>query len=179
LETLPDIQWQNGKGELIKYTLLNDTNLLELCEDGISKNLKSIVKECIIYKKNIVVADEKEDNIRALLNLGHTLGHAIEKLSNFTILHGIAVAMGLKFMVDNATSKGKLSIDEQSRIYSLLVRENILYNCPYSLEKILDNISSDKKINGDTITLVSIKRLKNCHLEKIKIDDIKDYFLLK
>ncbi|MFA6867373.1 MAG: 3-dehydroquinate synthase family protein, partial [Clostridia bacterium] len=41
LETLPDIQWQNGKGELIKYTLLNDTNLLELCEDGISKNLKS------------------------------------------------------------------------------------------------------------------------------------------
>lgn len=176
LNSLPKPQWQNGIGELIKYTLLSDTDLFEICEDGIEKNLKKIISQCIIFKRNIVIQDEKEFGVRALLNLGHTLGHAIEKISNYSILHGFAVAMGIKFMIDKALNSGHITKEEYMRVYNLLDKAGLSTPCPYTLDKILENIKNDKKIKGDYITLVTIKKFKTCHLEKLKLADIKDFF---
>ena len=102
LETLPDREIRNGLGEIVKYGVGLSRELFELLENNIDKLnsldlefYQKIIYDCCAVKCRIVQEDEKEHGCRALLNLGHTFGHAIEAVSNFEITHGEAVAIGL------------------------------------------------------------------------------------
>ena len=102
LETLPDREIRNGLGEIVKYGVGLDKDLFELLENNVNKLnsldldfYQKIIYDCCAIKCRIVQEDEKEHGCRALLNLGHTFGHAIEAVSNFEITHGEAVAAGL------------------------------------------------------------------------------------
>ena len=103
LADLPKSVLLAGYGEMLKYAILDKKVYDELMGHGALANLVSL---CVEYKRNIVELDEKESNERRLLNLGHTSGHAIEKLSNFTVSHGIGVAYGLKIMAGYSLKKG-------------------------------------------------------------------------
>ena len=102
LSTLPQEEWGNGWAEIIKHSLIADSDLFYLLEENISpvkfpnhKFLIDLIEKNILIKKNIVEQDEKEQGSRQLLNFGHTIGHAIETLENYRIAHGEAVAIGL------------------------------------------------------------------------------------
>ena len=102
LETLSDREIRNGLGEIVKYGVGLSRELFELLENNIDKLnsldlefYQKIIYDCCAVKCRIVQEDEKEHGCRALLNLGHTFGHAIEAVSNFEITHGEAVAIGL------------------------------------------------------------------------------------
>ncbi len=102
LETLPDREIRNGLGEIVKYGAGLSKELFELLEKNIDKLnsldldfYQQIIYDCCAIKCRIVQEDEKEHGCRALLNLGHTFGHAVEAISNFEITHGEAVAIGL------------------------------------------------------------------------------------
>ncbi len=93
LSTLPEEEIRNGLGEVAKYALL-DRKVYTLARnfEGINETL---IKQCALFKVEVVEKDLREGGLRRILNLGHTAGHAIEKLSNYGIKHGLAVSMGL------------------------------------------------------------------------------------
>ncbi|MDE7372687.1 MAG: 3-dehydroquinate synthase, partial [Clostridia bacterium] len=121
LDTLPQKEWANGIGEGIKYACLSGGRIYDIMKDGLDKdNLEEFVALCAEYKAVVVSKDEKEGGLRKLLNLGHTVGHAIEKQSNFEIAHGVAVAEGIGIMASAAHRSGELSKGDCHRIRELL-----------------------------------------------------------
>ena len=117
LETLPDEELLSGYGELVKYAIL-DKKIYKLIVKDIE--IEDIIRACLVYKKWVVKKDFKEKNLRMLLNLGHTIGHAIESKSQFKIKHGAAVALGI-IKASKISNKLKLLKDsEEMKIFNLL-----------------------------------------------------------
>ena len=107
LASLPAEVFADGAAEAIKTGILCDESLFTLFEDGtLTADPAEIIARCVAYKAGVVERDEKEQNERRLLNLGHTIGHAIEKCSNYAIPHGHAVAAGLAIMAKAAANLG-------------------------------------------------------------------------
>ena len=105
LETLPEAEIKNGLGELIKYAVIDGGEILTMLEDGFGKNVQKIVEAAVDIKRRVVEADEKESGLRRILNFGHTPAHAAEKLSGFTLPHGVAVAAGVNLMLRASVRK--------------------------------------------------------------------------
>lgn len=95
LDTLPEREWHCGMAELIKHGLLADPHLLDMAVNGHAEDRVELVRRAIQVKVDVVMEDPYERGIRATLNLGHTFGHAIERVTNYGWLHGEAVAVGL------------------------------------------------------------------------------------
>lgn len=174
LKTLPDREWKNGIGEGIKYACLAGGRTLEILMDGVQKNINEFVTLCAQYKADVVAADEKEGGLRRLLNLGHTVGHAIEKASGFEISHGAAVANGVAVMANAAYAHGELGKEECKAIFSLLEKYGIEYkkfNCD-----LCGLISIDKKAEGKSdISAVFIRGLGRCEISKMTIKEFYRY----
>ncbi|MDE6060434.1 MAG: 3-dehydroquinate synthase [Clostridia bacterium] len=180
LETLPEREWKTGIGEGIKYACLAGGRILEILLDDIKGNLEEFVRLCVEYKASVVVEDEKESGLRKLLNLGHTVGHAIEKQSNFEIPHGVAVARGVAIMANAAYADGELDSAERDIILSLLTKYGIELPCASSDMTEDSNMSEafamDKKAEGDgDISAVVIRGLGKCEVRKMQIEQFKEY----
>ena len=163
LETLPDKELSAGLAEVIKYGLIRDFSFFEWLEnniEGIMKRdsqllIQSVIRSCQ-NKADIVEADEFESGIRAILNLGHTFGHAIETDSGYgTWLHGEAIVTGMVMAAYLSEQMGWLSREENQRIKSLIIHANLPINPPeISKQKFLDLMQLDKKTKKDQIHLV-------------------------
>ncbi len=133
LDTLDDRQFSAGMAEVIKYGLLGDINFLEFLEtqtDAIMRRESGVITQIIERscraKADIVAADEKEQGVRALLNLGHTFGHAIENAKGYgEWLHGEAVALGLLMAADLSRRMGNISAADQQRVKAILKAVNL------------------------------------------------------
>jgi 3-dehydroquinate synthase len=167
LKTLPDNEIKNGLTEALKHAFLGESRLLHLFQnnDAVSirspENLEKIVYLSAIFKAAIVAKDEKEGGLRAVLNLGHTVGHAIESLLEFRgISHGEAVALGLKAVVEISRRLGWLSADEYTGAKGLLDRYGLVGN-RLSLDAggIVDHMKYDKKNIGGEIRMVLLRRI--------------------
>ena len=163
LETLPDKELSAGLAEVIKYGLIRDFSFFEWLEnniEGIMKRdsqllIQSVIRSCQ-NKADIVEADEFESGIRAILNLGHTFGHAIETDTGYgTWLHGEAIATGMVMAADLSLQMGWLTPKENDRIKSLIINTNLPINPPeISKQKFLELMQLDKKTKEDQINLV-------------------------
>ena len=176
LKTLPQKEWANGIGEGVKYACLAGGRIYEIMKDGLVKdNLEELVTLCAGYKADIVSKDEKEGGLRKLLNLGHTVGHAIEKQSNFETPHGIAVAQGVAIMAESAFKSGELSKEDCARINELLLKYKLgeISNID---ESIMGAIRVDKKAEGaNVISIVVINGIGNCTVKKMTFDEFENY----
>jgi len=97
IDTLPIVEIKNGLAEVIKHGIISDSNLFEYCNNGlhhIEKNWGKLIRQAMAVKVKIIKKDPYEQGIRATLNLGHTIGHAVESLSEFSIRHGEAISIG-------------------------------------------------------------------------------------
>lgn len=174
LYSLPKKEWKNGIGEGIKYACLAGGRILEILSGNLEKNISEFVELCAKYKADIVAADEKEGGLRKLLNLGHTVGHAIEKKSDYTLSHGVAVAMGIAHMAVAAYRCGELSKAEYETICGLLDKYG-MYEEPRRLE-IAETIAMDKKAEGaNEISAVVINGLGDCKVRKMTINEFDTY----
>lgn len=177
LITLPEAEITNGTGELIKYGILMGEELWDRIESGENPiTSERILELCISYKRDIVEADEKEQNVRKLLNLGHTAAHSIEKLSAYKTPHGIAVGTGIAVIALSAKNRGELSETSYNKITAVLKREKMPLTAGYSAVQLADAALNDKKSDGAYITIVTIKDIGNCRLTKITQDKLKEYF---
>ena len=163
LETLPDKELSAGLAEVIKYGLIRDSSFFEWLEnnvEGIIKRDSQLLIEAVVRscqnKADIVESDEFESGIRAILNLGHTFGHAIETATGYgKWLHGEAIAIGMVMAAYLSEQMGWLTKEENQRIKSLIIDANLPINPPeISKQEFLDLMQLDKKTKGDQINLV-------------------------
>ena len=163
LQTLPQRELSAGVAEVIKYGLIRDADFFDWLEVNMSKliNLDEVVVSYAIYrscqnKAEVVAADEHETGERALLNLGHTFGHAIENAMGYGIwLHGEAVAAGTMLAADLSQRLGWLTSEQISRIHAIFTAAKLPLKSPnLGAEKYLNLMASDKKVENGKIRLV-------------------------
>ena len=163
LHTLPKRELSAGVAEVIKYGLIRDADFFDWLETNIHKlmDLDEAVASYAIYrscknKAEVVAADEHETGERALLNLGHTFGHAIENAMGYGVwLHGEAVAAGTMLAADLSQRLGWLSPEEVQRVHALLTASSLPLRAPnLGVEKYLDLMANDKKVENGKIRLV-------------------------
>ncbi|MCQ2655307.1 3-dehydroquinate synthase [Helicobacter pylori] len=157
LKTLEKREFQAGVAEIIKMAVCFDKNLVERLE---TKDLKDCLEEVIFQsvsiKAQVVMQDEKEQNIRAGLNYGHTFGHAIEKETDYErFLHGEAIAIGMRMANDLALSLGMLTLKEYERIENLLKKFGLIFNYKITdIQKFYERLFLDKKSENKTIKFI-------------------------
>ncbi len=168
LETLPDRELSAGLAEVIKYALLGDVEFLDWLEqhmDGLIGRDATLLAEAVYrscaHKARIVANDEKEQGERALLNLGHTFGHAIESYLGYgEWLHGEAVATGMVMAADLSHRMGWISAADLDRTKKIIQRAKLPIVCPkIPLDDFLAYMAHDKKVLNGQLRLVLMKQL--------------------
>lgn len=179
LKTLDDRQFYNGFAEVMKHGLIKDgafyewllDKMYEICDRDTDTLLNMVQKSCMV-KKLVVEKDPTEKGDRALLNFGHTIGHAIEKAKNFTLSHGECVALGSVAAAFISWKHEWLSMEEYYEIRDMFVP----FNLPISVEgidpeEILALTKSDKKVEGSKIKFILLKKVGKAVIDLNVTDD--------
>ena len=175
LSTLPDRELSAGLAEVIKYALLGDLDFLLWLEenmDGLVGRDSALLAEAVYrscaHKARIVANDEKEQGERALLNLGHTFGHAIESYLGYGVwLHGEAVATGMVMAADLSQRMGWISAEDLQRTKKIIQRAHLPVKCPaIPLDEFLAYMAHDKKVLNGQLRLVLMKSLGQAVISK-------------
>lgn len=179
LSSLSDEQFSCGIGEVLKSGLIRNSSYYqwmienhELVNRRDYKALVSMIQESCIIKKTVVEHDPTEQGERALLNLGHTIGHAVEKLKNFQLLHGQCVALGTVAAAYISYKRGYLSAAE----LDLIKHGNILYGLPVktsslTAQAVLEATKSDKKMEHGKIKFILLTKIGDAAVIKNVTDD--------
>lgn len=182
LGALSDEVFSEGCAEIIKMGYLGDAEMIDMLEKKPlltnrkdSKYLIEIIRRCIRLKAAIVASDERDSGPRNILNLGHTLGHAIEAESNYEIHHGRAVAMGLVLMTRIAENKGMAEPGTLGRLISILKDHGLEWRCPYNINVLAGHVERDKKVRGGNLTVIVPERFGSCVLMKVKVSEIRKW----
>lgn len=173
LKTLSTRDFNAGMAEVIKAGFIDNPKILDLA-DAAEKNVSELIWLSIEMKAKIVSQDFRESKIREILNYGHTLGHAIEKLENYKLRHGEAVSIGLVFAAELSNVSGHLSsaIVDQHRTLLSKFGLPITYE-KSALPKLLDLMASDKKSRGNSLRFIGISGIaKPIWLEQVTSDQI-------
>lgn len=167
-ETLPEEQISNGLAETIKHACIADEKFFSFLEQNIDKLLeeKGISRHCEVcqqiaetncrIKYEVVKKDEREANLRQVLNLGHTIGRAIETLSGYALLHGQAVAIGMAMQVKIGEKLGFISKEEAERVIRLFKKAGLPVDLPEEMatEEVVQKLYTDKKVKKGKIRFV-------------------------
>ena len=159
LKTLPENQIRNGLAEIIKYGVIKDEKFFTYLEKNLSKIfdhdekvLNYVLQKSIAIKVEVVEKDEKESKNRMILNYGHTYGHALETMSNYTLLHGYAISIGMVIINEIAVKKGYLKEKDAERIKTLLEKAGLPV---FSMQKPnMKDLMTDKKNDGKSINFI-------------------------
>lgn len=187
-KTLPQRQLSSGLCETIKHACLGDIEMFEFLEKNIEKILRCDVEACeYIAKKNceikyrVVMQDERESGLREILNLGHTVGRAIETVSDYELLHGEALAIGMTAQVRLGHKLGFISEENADRVVSLLERAKLPTKIPEGISKpqLVKKLYTDKKVRNGKLRFVFQKEIgevmcfgENCYAREISEQEI-------
>ena len=177
LETLPRRHYVNGLAEAVKMGLIADPELFALFEQGKPEdNIEQIIYRSLRVKKNVVEQDEREQGQRACLNFGHTIGHAAEKLGNYTDLtHGQAVAIGMVAAMRLSALLG--NEDLTAPLIDLLKHIGLPTELNYDRESIFNALLSDKKKFGATVNFILVREAGRAEITPIDAEKLHEYVL--
>ena len=176
LSTLKPETFAEGCAEVIKYGMITDKEFLDfLLENSISDNKEKVIKRCVEIKRDVVNRDEFENGERKLLNFGHTIGHAVEKCSKFSISHGNAVAIGMVIAAKGAYSLGLTDYNAVPVLLRALKANNLPVSCDFSAGELYSASLSDKKRSLDSISLIIPESYGRCKIEKVSVDNLRDF----
>lgn len=187
LKTLPEKEILGGLAEVIKYGVIWDAdffdfldrqrgNILALREDAVIP----LIARCCEIKAQVVEQDEREGGLRRILNFGHTIGHAVEAASGFSLIHGLAIGIGMRAAADLAVLGGHLAKEEAARIRRLLEEYGLPVIIPSTLDRtaIKQFLLADKKTIGGRVFFVlpeAIGRVRvTDEVDKAHIDEVLD-----
>ena len=167
LKTLTDRDFKTGLGEVVKYCFiekscqcdeeLNLTNLLST-ENILNRDeriISKLIEICIKLKKSVVEKDEKESDLRRILNFGHTYGHAVEKINNFKkYTHGEAVVEGIRFAFNLAMKKNLIDKNYKFFADDVIKKYDFVKIPQYKMDKMIKFMLADKKSDGKSITFI-------------------------
>ena len=179
-QTMEDHRFSDGVAEAIKYGILGDREFFELFKNPLLKEddrLEKVVEFSVKFKAETVARDEFEKGERKFLNLGHTIGHSIEKASHYQVTHGHAVSIGMAMMARACSKKGILSEEDKDEILEVLEKNKLPTKTDYSVEELFHPVFKDKKSDGKNITIVEIVEIGKCRLKEIPIREFKSYLV--
>lgn len=168
LKTLPEKEFINGMAEVIKYGAILDEKLFTYLENHRNELLKrknhvlvKIIKRCCELKRDIVQKDERETGLRRILNFGHTIGHAVELISNYKVPHGYAIAIGMVAESKISVSMGLLSGLDFSRLANLLLQYKlpITFSRKLNATELFNATLQDKKVRNGIVHYTLIERI--------------------
>ena len=172
LKTLPARQISNGFAEIIKMAVTFDAELFDVLEtENISdeKNIDSIIARALEIKRFVVESDEKESGLRKVLNFGHTIGHGIEYQQELSgLYHGECVSVGMLPMC---------APEIRTRVRQVLSKAGLPVIWKYDVDKIYQAVLHDKKLDGNTISLVLSDKIGTYRIEKVSMEEF--YEILK
>lgn len=179
LKTLPEAEFACGMGEVLKTGLICDRDLFRsVCARSESLKaredqalLASVIRRCCEIKAGVVERDPKEQGERALLNLGHTIGHAVEKLKNFQLLHGQCVGIGLAAAAALSLGRGLLTKEEEQEIHEALRKFDLPETADgLTSEEVLAATKKDKKMENGQIKFILMHGIGTSFIDKTVTD---------
>jgi 3-dehydroquinate synthase len=167
LKTLPEIEFANGIAEAIKMASIMSKDLFEYIEKNIEKArtldtavLEEIVSRNVQLKAKVVAEDEKESGLRAILNFGHTVGHAVEAVSGFALKHGQAVAIGMVAEAKISHRVGRMKENDVVRLKKVIEKAGLPVEIPsLDINEVMTAMRHDKKITGSKIRFVLLNTI--------------------
>ena len=176
LSKLPEGVFHDGCAEVIKYGILYDMDLFNrLAEYGLNFHREDVIARCVELKRNVVMEDEFDTGSRQKLNLGHTIGHAIEAQSDFTVSHGQAVAMGMSIVAKASNAISICDCITACKIESILEQFGLPTKTDYTAQQILLSALSDKKRSGGTVHLIVPKAIGNCIIHPMPVSKLQSF----
>ncbi len=157
LNTLPEVELINGMGEVVKHGVISSPELFEQCQTDVWRtDLEDLVRRAMQVKMAVISEDPFEKGRRAILNLGHTVGHAVELVSGFQLRHGEAVAIGLVAEAQIAVELGLAKPELPQTISGCLIQMGLPVTIPsgMDIEKVLETMQRDKKRAGGQVKFV-------------------------
>ena len=173
LKTLPEEEIASGMGEVVKYAFLSEKMKAEYIRE---RNFEKIIEVAVGIKSEIVSEDEFDLEKRALLNLGHTVGHAIENLSGYTFSHGLCVAKGISAIIDLSADFYGLNARKTEKMRALLTAYPFDLEIPYSKKAIGEKLLLDKKSDGEGVNFVLLKGIGEPTIQRLTKKDIERTF---
>lgn len=175
LKTLETRHFYNGLAEAVKAGCIGDAQLFDIFKNHAheltadSPYLEEIITRSLLFKRSVVQQDEKEQNLRKILNFGHTIGHAIESLYNLKdYYHGECVANGMIMITEDKQIKKDLT--------DIFAKMHIPFVKVPDADKCIGFIKNDKKAAGGTVDIVKVDRIGQAYIEKTAIEEMKKYF---
>lgn len=177
LQSLPEREFSAGFAEIIKYGMLAGGSCLQLIQDILStkiqsemdnKQLSQLILVCCQIKADFVAADEREEGQRALLNLGHTVGHALESYTHYQRwLHGEAVAIGMYCAALISQEVTGFTQQEVDLLEQLLIQAGLPHKIPVSIDlhQLQILMGSDKKIKNNTLRFILLRKIGDCYID--------------
>jgi 3-dehydroquinate synthase len=170
LNTLPTDIFRDGCAEVIKYGVLYDPQLFDhLTQYGLDFDRESVIARCVELKRNVVQEDEFDTGARMKLNLGHTIGHAIESKSNFSLSHGESVAIGMAIVAKASECSCSETIIHTIRKFGFPTTTQ------FTTEELCTIALSDKKRFGGTINLIIPAGIGNCYVHTLPVEELKSF----
>ena len=174
LNTLPEDIFRDGCAEVIKTAILFDEPLfMELVRDGLHFDRETVIAACVAHKRDIVNADEFDRGQRQKLNLGHTIGHGVEAMSDFTLSHGKSVAIGTAIAARAASALGICDQGTATRIMWLLEKFGLPIFTHNTAAELCQMALSDKKRAGDTVNLILPKAIGDCIISPTPVTELE------
>ena len=176
LSTLPEREYRCGCAEIIKTAMLFDAGFFrELRQTPVRGQLEHVLSVCVAAKRDVVQSDEFDRGQRALLNFGHTVGHAVEACRDFTISHGEGVAIGMAVVTRAAVNRGICPPETLTALLDLLEQYKLPTEATESLADILHAAEADKKRTDDAIRLIVPKAVGRCRVETVPAAELADW----
>ena len=181
LKTLPEEEWVNGFAEIIKHACIKDKDLFTFLENESLGSFQSspykigeLIKKNVDIKYSVVSKDEFETGERKLLNLGHTLGHAIENI--YALPHGNAVSIGIVAACKISEEINNFSSEEKNKVVEVLKKYNLPVDLNFDKEKVWQVLLMDKKKSGDTMNFILLNKIGDGIVKQIPLTKLKDIF---
>ena len=169
LKTLSKRIFNDGMAEVIKYGAIRDEALFEMLCDDIDDKLEDIILKCVCIKKQVVENDEFDTGERMILNFGHTFGHAVEKLYNYTgYTHGEGVAVGMLRITEKSEKLGITEKGTAQRLRRVLEKYELVFDdFTFDRKKAESVIMLDKKSSSDTISYIMLTHIGECIIKEM------------
>lgn len=177
LSTLPPHFFADGMGEVIKYGCIRRPALFNrLLHEDVQEHLEEVIYECVDCKRQVVEADALDKGERMILNFGHTLGHALEKLHGFSGLsHGEAVSIGMVLISKAGEQAGLTAPGTSEKIAALLEKYHLPTKTNWSMEQIVGATALDKKSAGKNLRLILLHEIGNAYIYTLPREILQEF----
>lgn len=176
---LPAPIFTDGMAEVIKYGYIANPSILQMVQSATVKQdlaqLEALIAACVSIKRDVVQEDEHDNGLRMILNYGHTVAHAVEKLGNYTTYgHGAAVAIGMMAAMALTVQQGEAPQAQLDEMRAILTQCGLPTALPYPADQIYTALLSDKKRAGDTMRFIFVRTIGTADVVRLPLATLQE-----